>query len=302
MEKFVPKTANNAPVKFMAIGAHQDDIEIMALDGIFKGQSKDASFTAVVLADGAGCPKNQKYANLSPIEIMELRIGEQKKASEIGRYNALYLLKKSSKEIKEQGLALSFTDSGKTWLTKAESQNAEDKKPVTENQSGVAENEIVQQIRQILLKNPKLDTLYIHNLCDKHPTHVSAAKLALFAVLSLPFECRPQRVVGCEVWRSLDWLNDEDKVVFNLDNPKLAQQLLAVYESQNSAKSYDLGAKGRRLANATFGESHSQNDASEIWLGMDLTALILPNAPSVSDFLKDKIRNFEISVLANYKN
>ena len=262
MEKYIPRTANVAPVKFMAIAAHQDDVEIMALDGIFKGQAEVASFSAVVLADGAGCPKNEKYALLSADEVMALRINEQKKASEIGRYHSLYLLKKSSAQIKAE------------------------------------EINIVERLKEILLENPRLEALYIHNLCDKHPTHIGAGKLALAAVLSLPLEHRPIKLFGCEVWRSLDWLDDRDKVIFNLDkNKQLADELLAVYESQNSAKRYDAGAKGRRLSNATFGESHAENDASELWIGMDLTPLIVDNAPTVNEFLKLKLLKFEKSVL-----
>lgn len=265
MEKYIPKNANKAPVKYMAVAAHQDDVEIMALDGIFKGQGADASFCAVVLADGAGCPKNGKYSTLKPQEIMDLRMEEQKAASEIGRYNSLYLLKQPSLKIK------------------------------------AADEDIKKQILSALLENSPLDVLYIHNLCDKHPTHIGAAKLALSAALALPKEKRPKKLFGCEVWRALDWLDDEEKVRFNLDgNKNLASKLLSVFESQNATKSYDDGARGRRLANATFSESHLENDAKEVWLAMDLTPLLDEKKPDIKDFLAKKLRKFQDDVLKNF--
>jgi LmbE family N-acetylglucosaminyl deacetylase len=275
MEKFIPQNANPAPVKYMAIGAHQDDVEIMALDGILKGQGQDASFCAVVLADGAGCPKNGKYANLKKDEIMRLRSDEQKRAAQIGRYHSLYLLNKPSENIKRQ------------------------------------DAQIVAELVQILKEYPALEVLYIHDLCDRHQTHVGAAKLALFAVLKLPQKDRPKKLLGCEMWRSLDWLPDDEKVVLDLDfeedasiceaqEKSFADRLVAVYESQNSAKSYDEGARGRRLANATFSDSHQNNAASERWFAMDLTPLICQNAPSVKEFLSQKLDKFKKSVLDNF--
>jgi hypothetical protein len=61
-------------------------------------------------------------------------------------------------------------------------------------------------------------------------------------------------VLGCEVWRNLDWLLDEDKQGLPVDDrPNLAAALSGVFDSQISGgKRYDLAVQGRRLANATF--------------------------------------------------
>ncbi|MEG1529555.1 MAG: hypothetical protein RR405_04290, partial [Clostridia bacterium] len=101
MEKYVPKAASKMPVKYMAISAHKDDIEMMAFDGIVKGQS-DGGFVGVVLTDGGACPRAEQYAGVNDCDMAELRSAEQKRASEVGRFAALYLFEKSSAEVKEK--------------------------------------------------------------------------------------------------------------------------------------------------------------------------------------------------------
>ena len=73
----------------MAIGAHQDDIEIFAADGILRCfAQQDKWFTAVTVADGRGSAATGKYASCNNDEIFEIRKKEQKKASVIGEYAA----------------------------------------------------------------------------------------------------------------------------------------------------------------------------------------------------------------------
>jgi hypothetical protein len=46
----------------LAIGAHQDDLEIMAADGVLQCfQQPDKWFTGVVVTDGAGSPREGLY-------------------------------------------------------------------------------------------------------------------------------------------------------------------------------------------------------------------------------------------------
>ncbi|MFP4541109.1 MAG: hypothetical protein ACLFR7_05730, partial [Opitutales bacterium] len=82
-------------------------------------------------------------------------------------------------------------------------------------------------------------------------------------VVALPPEERPERVLGCEVWRGLDWMPDDEKVPLDVSgNLELAQQLNGVFDSQIvGGKRYDLATIGRRRANATFLESHHADAA-----------------------------------------
>jgi hypothetical protein len=46
----------------MGIGAHQDDREIIAIDGILNCfQQEDKSFTGVVVTNGSGSPRDDLY-------------------------------------------------------------------------------------------------------------------------------------------------------------------------------------------------------------------------------------------------
>jgi len=60
-----------------------------------------------------------------------------------------------------------------------------------------------------------LEVVYLHNPADKHDTHVALLLRCLEALRALPAARRPRRVLGCEVWRDLDWLVDADKVALD---------------------------------------------------------------------------------------
>jgi hypothetical protein len=59
------------------------------------------------------------------------------------------------------------------------------------------------------------------------------------------------------------------------DRPNLAAALSGVFDSQISGgKRYDLAVEGRRLANATFFESHEVDRHTLLAFAMDLTPLV----------------------------
>ena len=69
----------------LGIGAHQDDLEIMAVDGILRCYGRDdAWFTGVVVSDGAGSPRAGRFANFTNVQMVTARIEEQKRAADIG--------------------------------------------------------------------------------------------------------------------------------------------------------------------------------------------------------------------------
>ena len=50
---------------YMAIAAHQDDVEIMALEGILAGfGNSEKWFTAVIVTNGAGSPRDESTENI----------------------------------------------------------------------------------------------------------------------------------------------------------------------------------------------------------------------------------------------
>lgn len=237
MEKFVPDGFGGAPVKCIAVSAHKDDTEMFALKGIADCFGK-GGFVAVVLTDGGGCPRAPQYVGVSDEDMAELRTAEQKRAATKGGYTALWLLEKSSAEVKECSDAL------------------------------------VNELAEILRRYPRVETLYLHNPFDAHPTHVAACVAAIKAVNLLKDDEKPRKIYGCEVWRGLDWVADCDKVALDVSGyDGLAASLMDEFVTQNAAKRYDIAAQARRNANATFGHSHENDVSSSVIYAVDMTEL-----------------------------
>jgi LmbE family N-acetylglucosaminyl deacetylase len=252
----------------LCIAAHQDDIEIMAADGILKCyQQPDHWFAGVVVTDGRGSPRDALYGSYTDEEMRLVRIDEQKKAAFIGEFGSLALLDYTSKSVKDP-----------------------------------AGMDLIEDLRSILLA-AKPEVLYTHNLADKHPTHIAVALRTLAAVRSLPEEQRPGQVYGCEVWRDLDWMLDEDKVAFNLsEHENLQMALLGVFDSQIAGgKRYDLAGMGRRRANATFYASHGTDISTGMSFAMDLTPLVRDTSLDVESYVLGFIDRFRADAASQIK-
>ena len=70
------------------------------------------------------------------------------------------------------------------------------------------ETAVVEDLEQIL-RAARPEFVYLHNLADKHDTHVAVALRSIAALRAVRQDVKPKRVYGCEVWRDLDWLPDE---------------------------------------------------------------------------------------------
>jgi LmbE family N-acetylglucosaminyl deacetylase len=247
----------------MTISAHQDDIEIMAAGPILDCfQKKDAWFTGVVVTDGRGSPRDDLYKEYTDEEMRLIRFKEQKKAAVVGEYAAQVLLDFPSKIIKDPSK--------------------------TEPAADIA----------ALLKAARPKFVYTHNLADKHDTHVAVARRVIAAIRSLPETERPEKLYGCEVWRDLDWMVDEDKVAFDLTkHENLQAALLGVFDSQIcGGKRYDLASMGRRRANATYFASHGVDLTLGLSYGMDLTPLITDTGKDITEFVQEYIQRFAADV------
>ena len=255
-------------VTHLAIAAHQDDIEFMAYAPIAECFNReDAWFAGVVTADGAGSPRSGIYANYTDADMKAIRVREQKKAAYVGEYSVQILLGHTSAQIKDKRDA-----------------------------------EIIAEYREIIrAMRPRY--VYLHNLADKHDTHVATAMKALAALRSMEERELPQKVYGCEVWRNLDWLCDAEKVCLDCGaHPNLSRALSGVFDSQiEGGKRYDVAAEGRRAANATFSESHACDTYSALNYAMDLTPLVYDKRLDAGEFIRGSIRRFEEQVLEKIK-
>jgi LmbE family N-acetylglucosaminyl deacetylase len=243
----------------MAIGAHQDDLEIMAIDGILKCfQQEDKWLTGVVVTNGSGSPRDDLYKNYTDEAMRKVRMREQKKAAVVGEYAAQVLLDYPSSAVKDG-----------------------------------ANTQPVQDLRTLFeMAHP--DVVYTHNLADKHDTHVAVTLRVIEALRSLPETERPQSVYGCEVWRDLDWMVDDDKVTFDCSaHENLQAALLGVFDSQVcGGKRYDLATLARRRANATYYASHGTDVATGLVYAMDLTPLIQDPAKDIPSYIQGFVDRF----------
>jgi LmbE family N-acetylglucosaminyl deacetylase len=264
---FVPdgkaSTAALKRVTHLGIGAHQDDLEFMAFHGILECyKPKSKWFGGVTCTNGAGSARTGKYKKFSDEQMMAVRRKEQNKAAKLGGFGAMIQLDYPSSAVK------SATDVS-----------------------------LKEDLKKIFAAT-KTEVVYTHNLADKHDTHIGVVVTVIQALRELPKSKRPKQVIGCEVWRNLDWLADAKKMVMDVSgHDKLAAKLNGMFDSQIAGgKRYDLATLGRRAANATFFDSHSTDAATQLIFGMDLTPLILDDALDIADFTANFIEAFRDDV------
>ena len=252
----------------MSIAAHQDDVEIMALEGILAGfGSSDKWFTAVIVTNGAGSPRDGIYGKFTDDQMQAVRRQEQKKAAYVGEYAAVALLNHPSSNVKSAT-------------------------------NPAAKNDI-----KAIVAAARPEVIYTHNLADKHDTHVGVTLRTIAALRELPADQRPKKVYGCEVWRDLDWMVDGDKVIFSLaERENIAASLVGVFDSQIAGgKRYDLATLGRRRAHATYHQSHSVDAAQMINFGMDLTPLIKDEKLDPAEYIGGFVKRFADDVSSRVK-
>jgi|SRR6266850_117243 len=165
------------------------------------------------------------------------RLLEQKRAASLGRYAAVIWLDHASPDVKQPAYPALASDL----------------------------NAILAAVRA--------RWVYTHNLADRHDTHVAVALHTVRALRANPSSV--ERVLGCEVWRALDWLQPQDKVTLDVSHMEgRVMPLIGAFDSQIAAKRYDVAAAGRKRANATFLDPHGADQSTALEYAMDLTPLV----------------------------
>lgn len=252
----------------LCVIAHQDDIEINAYPAVAEcyGRS-DRFFTGVVMTNGAGSARAGKFAAVTDADMQRIRREEQRRAADIGNYNLQLQLGHASSEVKKPGHAGVRADLA------------------------------------AIFGGCSPQAVYLHQPMDKHDTHVACFLRCIEAIRALPPARRPQRILGVEGWRDLDWLADADKVPLDASpHPELAEKLINVFESQVAGgKRYDRAALGRRAANATFLASHATDTATSVAFAVDLTPLARDEMLSPLDFALNHVDRFRSDVATRLK-
>ncbi len=259
----IPAGEALARITHLGIGAHQDDLEFMAFHGILECyHSQEKWFGGVTCTNGSGSSRIGPYADFSNEQMMETRRGEQNTAATVGHYGAMIQLDYPSSAVKS-----------------------------------ISDPSLKNDLKAILLAT-RPSVVYTHNLADKHDTHVGVAVAAIQAMRELPSDQRPAKVIGSEIWRGLDWMQDADKVLMDVStHENLAAAVNGVFDSQIAGgKRYDLATFGRRQANATFFESHATDTSTHVIFGMDLTPLVVDPSRDILDYVLGHVRAFEDDV------
>ena len=239
-------------ITHLGIGAHQDDLEFMAFHGILECFARDDKwFGGVTCTNGAGSSRTGPYADCTDAQMMQIRRGEQNHAAVVGQFGAMIQLDYPSSAVKS-----------------------------------ATASELKNDLKSILAETMP-GVVYTHNPADKHDTHIGVVIATLQAMRELPREQRPQRVIGCEVWRNLDWLPDSEKVLMDVSGrDNLAAALNGVFDSQIAGgKRYDLATLGRRAANATFFDSHATDKSTQLIFGMDLTHVVADETVEIVEYV-----------------
>lgn len=252
-------------ITHLGVGAHQDDLEFMAFHGIIACYHSDSEwFGGVTCTDGAGSARIGNYAKFTDDDMKAIRVQEQNQAALVGRYGAMFQLDYPSKIVKD------------------------------------ANDPFLKGDLLAILQATKPRVIYTHNPADKHDTHIAVVIPLLEAIREMPVSDRPEKIYGCEVWRNLDWLMDDEKVaqsVGGFDN--LAAALNGIFDSQIAGgKRYDLAVIGRRRANATFFDAHATDDSDQISFAMDLSPLAKDESLDIIDYVTAHIDRFKADVIA----
>ena len=263
-----PADAALARITHLGIGAHQDDLEFMAFEGIAACyDSATHCFGGVACTDGAGSSRSGAFAQFTDQQMMARRREEQRRAASLGRYGVMVQLDYPSRAAKDP-----------------------------------ADLRLTDDLRALLLET-RPQVVYTHNLADKHDTHVAVGVRVVRALRALPRDARPRAVHGCEVWRDLDWMLDGDKVVQDVGgHDALGASLAGLFESQIAGgKRYDLAVLGRRRANATFLESHGVDRSDAVAFAMDLTPLVEDDSLDVEAYVAGYIERFRSDVIGRLR-
>jgi LmbE family N-acetylglucosaminyl deacetylase len=250
-------------ITHLGIGAHQDDLELMAFHGILDCYARiDRWFGGLTCTNGSGSSRTGIYADFSDAQMMAARRREQNAAAAVGGYGVMIQLDYPSSVVKS------------------------------------ASDCFLKEDLKLILGRMRPQVVYTHNPADKHDTHIGVVVAALQAMRELPREHRPLKVLGCEVWRSLDWLPDSDKALMDVSGREnLAYALSGVFDSQIAGgKRYDAAIVGRRSANATFFESHETDKATQLIFGMDLSPLVEDESIDIIEYVAGLIRKMESEI------
>ncbi len=262
----IPSEAAMDRATIAAVGAHPDDLEIMALSGILEARRLGGKrFLGIVATPGSTEPRTGVYSGLSYDDLREIRRDEQRLAADIGDYSGVVQLMYESREVKDPREAGLFLD------------------------------------LKAIFERTRPEAVYLHNPFDRHDTHVAVCLRSLQAIraASEATGWLPGKVYGCASWRGLDWLVHHDRIALPIHDPDhLSEQLIHAYKSQYAQDSqFEAALRGRRIVNAIHQESHALGLAQEVDHVMDMMPLVRAQTLDMAEYMGHVLHHFEQDAL-----
>ena len=247
----------------LGIGAHSDDLEIMAYSAIDECfDSEVLHFSGITVTDGCGSFRTGAYSDLSDDEFVDIRCNEQRVAAETGNYSSMIQFNYASSELKNR-----------------------------------IDEQLIDDLCNIMLSS-RPDIVFTHNPFDAHVTHIAVLIHTIEALRRISCEFMPRRLLGGEVWGSLDWIPEKNKIALKADrHPDLAKELLSIFKSQiDCGKHYDRAVIARREANATFFNPRKPDECSALIYAVELTSLITDSNMILKQYVNNIITDFQNSL------
>ena len=225
----------------LGIGAHQDDLEVMALHGILACyQSDERWFGGVTVTNGSGSLRTNQYSDYTDEQMCAVRAEEQRKAAVVGEYAFMAQLDYPSSVVKQPG-------------------------------SPDFANDL-----QTIFSVAKPRVVYTHNLADKHDTHVAVVVPVIQALRELPETDRP----AGSLWRGgvarPELVDRRREGVARHERPAESRSGADQYFRFTNHRRQTLRprARGRLRGNATFFDSHAVDQSKMASYAMDLKPLV----------------------------
>ena len=224
-------------VEALAVVAHSDDAEILAVEGIIRSWTNNEKFGVLVVNDGVGRPRAPAYEPYTDSDMADLRIREQFAAARAGDYALALALGHPSSSTKGQ-------------------------------RSTIVTDEIME-----VIERTKPRVVYTHNPWDEHPSHIAVMQHYLWAQRKASHQ--PERLFGGEVWGPIDRIPEPYLVRWDCSgHEERLEELLTYFASQNAIKAYNRAVMSRRQALAKLNDPHVTLQATAIHLGVDLTSVL----------------------------
>ena len=144
-----------------------------------------------------------------------------------------------------------------------------------------------------ILTTTRPEVVCTHNPADKHDTHIGVTIAALKAMRELPRDLRPKQVIGCEVWRNLDWLPDSRKVLMDVSGRDKPDAVLGLATGSTPLPLYQaliaLNLDWSKVTTFNLGEyiglprEHPQSYHSFMWENLFRHVNIIPEKVHIPD-------------------